>query len=82
MKRFLVATVLSLPLALAGCGSANGLKPGPSASMPPKAYGATEDKTAKQLATPSNQARPERSDELLRSSDQRRGDAFDLPPTR
>jgi hypothetical protein len=30
----------------------------------------------------SNQARPERSDELLRASDQRRSDEFDLPPSR
>lgn len=82
MKRVLIAGLLSLPLALAGCGSANGLKPGPNVALPPAPFGATEAKSAKQLTTPSNQARPERSDELLRSSDQRRGDEFDLPPTR
>lgn len=73
-----------LPLAplvlLAGCGSAAALKPAPGKMLPPKPYGATVTPTAKQLATPSSQARPERSDELLRSSEERRNDEFDLPP--
>jgi hypothetical protein len=65
---------------LAGCGAAKELQPGTGASLPPAPYGATERPTAVQLATPSTQARPARSDELLKSSDQRRGDDFDLPP--
>lgn len=77
MKRLIIIAAL----ALASCGSANGLKPVGTATLPPKAYGATETPTPVQLITPNSQARPERSDELLRSSDQRRGDQFDLPPT-
>lgn len=69
-------------LGLSGCGAANGLKPPEGAALPPKPYGATEDVSVKQLITPSNQARPQRSDELLKSSEQRRGDEFDLPPSR
>ena len=65
---------------LAGCGSAAALKPGPSKMLPPKPYGATDVPTAKLLVTPSSQARPERSDELLKSSEERRGDEFTLPP--
>ncbi|MBY0282592.1 MAG: hypothetical protein K2W81_01360 [Sphingomonas sp.] len=65
---------------LAGCGSAAALKPGPSKMLPPKPYGATAVPTAKLLVTPSSQARPERSDELLKSSEERRGDEFTLPP--
>jgi hypothetical protein len=65
---------------LAGCGAAAALKPAPGKLLPPKPYGATVAPTAKQLATPSNQARPERSDELLKSSEERRGDEFNLAP--
>jgi hypothetical protein len=78
MKR----SIVLLALVLAGCGSANGLQPGPGVALPPKPYGATATPTPTQLTQPTNQARPERSDELLRSSDQRRGDDFDLPPSR
>lgn len=77
MKRWIIMAAL----ALAGCGSANGLKPMANASLPPKPFGTSETPTPAQLITPNSQARPERSDELLRSSDQRRGDQFDLPPT-
>lgn len=77
MKR----SIVLLALVLAGCGSANGLQPGPGVALPPKPYGATATPTPTQLTQPNNQARPERSDELLRSSDQRRGDDFDLPPS-
>lgn len=77
MKRLIVA----MAIVLTGCGSANGLQPGPNVSLPPKPYGATAAPTPAQLMTPSNQARPERSDELLRASEQRRGDDFDLPPS-
>ncbi len=78
MKKWMMV----MALALTGCGAADGLQPGPSAALPPKPYGASAAPTAAQLMQSTNQARPERSDELLRSSDQRRGDEFDLPPTR
>lgn len=65
---------------LAGCGAANGLKPGEGASLPPKPYGAVATPTPAQLITPSIQARPGRSDDLLVRSENRRSDEFDLPP--
>lgn len=69
-----------LLLALGGCGAANSLKPLAGKALPPKPYGAAAVPTPRQLATPSSQARPERSDELLKNSEARRGDDFNLPP--
>jgi hypothetical protein len=48
--------------------------------MPPKAYGQTTEQTAKILTTPSVQARPGRTDELLKRSERREDDPFDIPP--
>ena len=67
-------------LALGGCGASSGLTPAPGKQLPVAPYGARATPTPKQLLTPSNQARPERSDELLRQSEERRSDEFDLPP--
>jgi len=71
---------LALVLALAGCGAAKQLQPAPGASLPPAPYGAKATPTPAQLLTPTTQQRPQRSDELLRNSEQRRSDDFDLPP--
>lgn len=78
MKRFVAP--MALALALAGCGAAKELQPAPGTSLPPAPYGATATPTPNQLLTPTTQQRPQRSDELLRNSDQRRSDEFDLPP--
>jgi hypothetical protein len=72
--------VLLLALALGGCGSAGQLKPGPGDALPVAPYGARATPTPRDLLTPTTQQRPERSDELLRRSDERRSDEFDLPP--
>lgn len=69
-----------LPLLLAGCGSAAGLKPPEGGSLPVAPAGARATPTPAELLAPTPQQRPERSDELLRRSDQRRSDEFDLPP--
>ena len=76
MKRLLLLG----SLALAGCGSSLGLKPKPGSELPVAPYGAAERPTAAQLLTPTAQQRPQRSDELLTGSDERRGNEFDLPP--
>ena len=73
------ATILLGALALAGCGASR-LKPAPGEALPVAPYGATATPTPGQLLTPSNQARPQRSDELLTASEDRRSDDFDLPP--
>ena len=66
---------------LAGaCGKVGDLEPQSANGGPPKAYGQVEEQTARKLVTPSAQARPGRSDELLRRSTKRTADPFDLPP--
>lgn len=77
MKRPLVMAAL---FALAGCGAANDLRPTSTQKPLATPYGARATPTPAELLTPSSQDRPERSDELLKKSDTRRGDAFDLPP--
>ena len=74
------ALLLGVALALSGCGASKGLAPPKGAALPPAPYGATARPTATELLKASNQARPERSDELLKSSEDRRSDEYDLPP--
>jgi hypothetical protein len=71
---------LLLALALAGCGSPGQLKPPEGQALPVAPYGARATPTPRDLLTPTTQQRPARSDELLRRSDERRSDEFDLPP--
>ena len=47
---------------------------------PAKAYGQTEVPSSEALVLASEQARPGRSDELMRRSERRTDDPFDLPP--
>ncbi len=83
MKRLILGLAPSLlSLALAGCGAAKQLQPAPGKSLPPAPYGATSTPTANQLLTPTTQQRPQRSDELLRQSEERPNDPFQLPPQR
>lgn len=72
--------IVGLGLLLAGCGATRGLKPQAGEQLPPPPYGATATPTPNDLLAPETQARPGRSDELLRNSEERRSDDFDLPP--
>jgi len=65
---------------LAGCGNRGPLEPPAGAALPPAPYGARATPTPNELLTPPVQTRPSRSDELLRNSEARRSDDFDLPP--
>lgn len=67
-------------LALSACGAARELKPAPGQSLPIAPYGATTPPRPSQLLTASPQARPVRNDEVLKSSEERQGNEFDLPP--
>jgi hypothetical protein len=73
---------LAFALLLAGCGSRGELKPATGAALPVKPYGATATPQPSALLTPNAQARPARSDDLLKSSEPRTADPFDLPPNR
>lgn len=82
MKKFCaILAALAMAGTLAGCGVSSGLKPAAGNTLPPAPYGARAKPSANQLLTPSTQARPDRSEELLTSSDNRRSDEFDLPPS-
>ena len=69
-----------LPLALAACGSSQTLRPAEGRGLPPAPYGARATPTPDDLLEPNVQARPQRSGEALRRSEERRSDDFDLPP--
>ena len=78
MKKIVVCALLALPLA--ACGTAAGLKPPPGKSLPVAAFGAPARPTPAELLTPSAQQRPQRSDDLLSTSENRTADPYDLPP--
>lgn len=76
MKRYAVLAIL----ALAGCGSVDDLRPAPGQPLPVKPAMATVTPTPEQLLTPPPFAKPERIDELMKRSQPREADRFDLPP--
>ncbi len=67
-------------LVLAGCGKFGPLEPRAGATPAPLAYGQSAAVKTDTFTDPSVQARPGRSDELLRRSERRIDDPFDLPP--
>lgn len=80
MKRLLPAGILAA-LLLAGCGAREPLAAAPGASLPVAPYGATATPTPEDLLKPPPQTRPARGDDLIQSSDPRRSDKFDVPPS-
>ena len=78
MKPVLVA--LAASLALAACGRVAPLRPAEGQSLPVKPAMASKTPDAEELLTQPVQARPERIDELMKRSQPRRADRFDLPP--
>lgn len=79
-KHTRIAIAVGLAAALGACGKVGDLEPRTGQSLPPKAYGQTSEQSAEAFSTPSVQARPGRSDELLRRSERREDDPFDLAP--
>lgn len=71
---------LALAALLSACGGRQPLKPVEGQRLPAVPVGAAAAPTAAELTDPSSQARPERNVELLRQSEKRRDDPFDLPP--
>jgi hypothetical protein len=70
-----------LPLiALGACGKVGDLEPRAGSKPIPAAYGREKPETGDELVTASAQARPGRSVELLKRSERREDDPFDLPP--
>jgi hypothetical protein len=78
VKKLLVIAALSL--GLSACGARVNLSPKEGNALPVKPETANVVPTPAQLMEPSTQARPKRSDEQLKRSEERREDKFDLPP--
>ena len=66
--------------ATAGCGRVADLKPAAGKSLPVKPLMARTTPTPQQLLTAPPYARPDRVDELVKRSQPRPADPFDLPP--
>jgi predicted small lipoprotein YifL len=79
MKPVRMVAMVAL-VAVAGCGKVAPLEPPPGQSLPVKPAMASVTPDAEQLLTPPSYARPERIDELMKRSQPRRADRFDLPP--
>ena len=79
MKPVRIVALVAL-VALAGCGDIAPLEPPPGQSLPVKPAMAQTTPDAEQLLTAPSYARPERIDELMKRSQPRRADRFDLPP--
>jgi predicted small lipoprotein YifL len=77
MKR---AALFFLAAALGACGLREPLEPPPGATMPAAPSSSRRAPTTEELLTPPPIARPDRVDELLRRSEEREEDRFDLPP--
>jgi len=78
-RRILVTTLAAMAL-LGACGAKEDLKPAANQPAPTIPVGATRAPTTEELTTPDAQAMPARSDELLKRSEERQPDDFDLPP--
>jgi hypothetical protein len=79
MTRVRTALVISVAL-VAGCGKVADLKPAKGQPLPVKPLLARTTPTPNELLTPPPYAAPERVDELMKKSEPRSVDPFDLPP--
>ena len=79
-KAVIIGALLAGSAILSGCGNKGDLEPAKGATLPAAIYGEPKPSSGEELLTPSTQAQPERSDELLRRSEKRQDDKFDLPP--
>ena len=78
MKR--VSFVIAIALLLGACGTRTALEPVEGSNLPPAPLGEEQSRSAEELLEVPTLARPERSVELRRRSEEREDDPFDLPP--
>jgi hypothetical protein len=71
---------LAATIIIAACGKIAPLEPAAGQPMPVKPLMAKTTPTVEQLLTPPTYARPNRIDELVKRSQPRPTDPFDLPP--
>jgi len=79
MKTRTILAALAL-LSLAACGKRDALHPAGGQALPPKPATAAAQPSVDQLLTPPVETRPGRSDDVLRRSEERPDDRFNLPP--
>ena len=72
--------LVGVVVTLGSCGRVADLEPAPGHSLPIKPLMATSSPTAEELLTPPPYAKPDRVDELVKRSQPREPDPFDLPP--
>ena len=72
--------LLAALVAIASCGRVAELKPAAGKALPVKPLMARTTPTPQELLTPPPYAKPDRVDELVRRSQPRPSDPFDLPP--
>ena len=80
MNHMRIAIAAAVLLALAGCGQRDQLRPAPGHSLPPKPATSATQPDVDALLTPPAETRPGRSDDVLKRSEERTDDRFDLPP--
>jgi hypothetical protein len=79
MQRLILLAPLLL---LAACGSRDDLRPVSVEKTPEKPAMAARAPTTDELLTPPPIAQPQRQDDGLARSQERKDDRFDMPPTR
>src|SRR5947209_5125697 len=72
--------IMLVAFGLAGCGRVSELQPRPGHALPVKPLMARTTPTVNELLTPPTYAHPDRVDELVKRSQPRAADPFDLPP--
>ncbi len=77
--RLFISLTLTAAL-VAGCGLREPLQPVEGQSAPPAPAAMNRPLTTEEMMTPPTIARPQRVDELLRRSEERTDDRFDMPP--
>ncbi len=78
--RLVLVSAPALCLMLAACGNRTPLEPAAGANLPPPPLGEAQPRTAEELLELPALARPDRTVELRRRSEEREDDPFDLPP--
>lgn len=73
-------TAIAALLLLAACGRRGDIEAAPGQELPPAPYGAEVRPTPAEMLTPPPQAAPERVDDPVKRSEERREDRFELPP--
>jgi hypothetical protein len=76
----LTRVILRAAVLLGGCGRVADLKPPPGQPLPVKPLMAKTTPTPQDLLTIPSWAKPDRVDELMKRSEPRQQDPFDLPP--